>query len=94
MVNFALFCLCGFLCLRCDWVVSVYTTCIRRVHPFIFWRFLLHVLVVYQKKVLDAALIANEMEQEKMRLGKEVVVFKIDFEKSYAHMDCRFLDHA
>ena len=29
----------------------------------------------------------------KRYFGEEVVVFKINFEKTYDHMDCGFLDH-
>ena len=39
-----------FLWLRCVWLVSVYTTCIRKAHHLLFWYLLMHALVVYQKK--------------------------------------------
>ncbi|RVW25910.1 putative mitochondrial protein [Vitis vinifera] len=42
---------------------------------------------------LDAILIANEVVDEKRRSGEEGVVFKIDFEKAYDHVDWGFLDH-
>ncbi|RVW68278.1 hypothetical protein CK203_063588 [Vitis vinifera] len=38
-------------------------------------------------------LIANEVVDEKRRSGEEGVVFKIDFEKAYDHVDWGFLDH-
>ena len=44
-------------------------------------------------QILDAVLIANEIVDEKRRLREEGVVFKIDFEKAYDHVDCDFLDH-
>ncbi|RVX16773.1 LINE-1 retrotransposable element ORF2 protein [Vitis vinifera] len=42
------------------------------------------------RQILDAVLIANEVVDEKRRSG---VVFKIDFEKAYDHVDWGFLDH-
>ena len=42
---------------------------------------------------MDAVLIANEIVDEKRRLGKEGVIFKIDFEKAYDHVNWDFLDH-
>ena len=42
---------------------------------------------------MDADLIANEIVDEKRRSGEEGVVFKIDFEKAYDHVDWDFLDH-
>ena len=42
---------------------------------------------------MDAVLIANEIVDEKRRSGEEGVVFKIDFEKAYDHVDWDFLDH-
>ena len=45
------------------------------------------------KQILDAVLIANEVVDEKRRSGGEGVVFKIDFEKAYDHVDWGFLDH-
>ncbi|RVW28116.1 hypothetical protein CK203_114738 [Vitis vinifera] len=39
---------------------------------------------------LDVALIANEVVDEKRRSGEEGVVFKIDFEKTYDHVDWGF----
>ena len=48
---------------------------------------------VQGRQILDAVLIANEIVNEKRRLGKEGVVFKIDFEKAYDHVSWDFLDH-
>ena len=45
------------------------------------------------RQILDAVLIANEIVDEKRRLGGEGIVFKIDFEKAYDHMSWDFLDH-
>ena len=42
---------------------------------------------------MDVVLIANEIVDEKRRLGEEGVVLKIDFEKAYDHMSWDFLDH-
>ncbi|RVW63731.1 LINE-1 retrotransposable element ORF2 protein [Vitis vinifera] len=44
-------------------------------------------------KILDVVLIANELVDEKRRSRKEGLVFKIDFEKAYDHVDWDFLDH-
>ena len=41
---------------------------------------------------MDAVLVANEVVDEKRRSGEEGVVFKIDFEKVYDHVDWGFLD--
>ena len=45
------------------------------------------------RQILGAVLIINEMMDEKRRSGEEGVVFKIDFEKAYDHVDWGFLDH-
>ena len=42
---------------------------------------------------MDVVLIANEIVDEKRRSGEEGVVFKIDFEKAYDHVDWDFLDN-
>ena len=44
-------------------------------------------------KILVAILMGNELVDEKRRLGEEGVVFKIDFEKAYDHLDWGFLDY-
>ncbi|RVW89628.1 hypothetical protein CK203_036367 [Vitis vinifera] len=48
---------------------------------------------VQGRQILDVVLIVNEIVDEKRRLGEEGVVFKIDFEKAYDHVDWDFLDH-
>ena len=48
---------------------------------------------VQGKQILDAVLIANEIVDERRRLGEEDVVFKIDFEKAYDHVKWDFLNH-
>ncbi|RVX05721.1 Transposon TX1 uncharacterized 149 kDa protein [Vitis vinifera] len=45
------------------------------------------------RHILDAVLIANEVVDERRRSGEEGIVFKIDFEKAYDHVDWGFLDH-
>ena len=45
---------------------------------------------VYERQILDAILIANEIMDEKRCLREEMVVFEIDFEKTYDHMDWGF----
>ena len=40
---------------------------------------------------MDVILIANEMVDEKIHLGEEVVVLKIDFEKAYEYVNWGFL---
>ena len=42
------------------------------------------------RQILDVVLIANEVMDEKRRSRKEGVVFKIDFEKAYDHVDWGF----
>ena len=44
------------------------------------------------RQILDAVLIANEVVDEK-RSEEEGIVFKIDFEKAYDHVDWSFFDH-
>ena len=48
---------------------------------------------VQGRQILDAVLIANEIVDEKRRSGEERVVFKIDFEKAYDHVNWDFLVH-
>ena len=45
------------------------------------------------RQILDAILIANELVDKKRRSREEGLVFKIDFEKAYDHIDWDFLDH-
>ena len=42
---------------------------------------------------MDVVLIANELVDEKRRSKEEGVVFKINIEKVYDHVDWGFLDH-
>ncbi|KAL6328045.1 hypothetical protein AAG906_033313 [Vitis piasezkii] len=48
---------------------------------------------VQGRQIVDVVLIANEIVDEKRRLGEKGVVLKIDFEKAYDHMSWDFLDH-
>ena len=48
---------------------------------------------VERRQILDVVLKANEVVDEKKRSGEEGVVFKINFEKAYDHVDWGFLDH-
>ena len=45
------------------------------------------------RQILDVVLIANEVVNEKRRMRDKGVVFKIDFEKAYDHVDWGFLEH-
>ena len=45
---------------------------------------------VQGRQILDVVLIANEIMDEKRRFGEEEVVFKIDFEKAYNHVNWGF----
>ena len=42
------------------------------------------------RQILDVVLIANELVYEKRRSREEGLVFKIDFEKAYDHIDWDF----
>ncbi|RVW35147.1 Transposon TX1 uncharacterized 149 kDa protein [Vitis vinifera] len=44
---------------------------------------------VQGRQILDAILIANEIVDERRQSGEEGVVFKIDFEKAYDHMNAK-----
>ncbi|KAL5543048.1 hypothetical protein UlMin_010758 [Ulmus minor] len=46
------------------------------------------------RQILHVALVANEVVEEYRVSGKEGVVFKVDFEKAYDHVDWNFLDFA
>ena len=48
---------------------------------------------VEDRQILDVVLIANELVDEKRRSKEEEVLFKIDFENAYDHVDWDFLDH-
>ncbi|XP_028073850.1 uncharacterized protein LOC114276257 [Camellia sinensis] len=47
---------------------------------------------VHGRQILDVVLVANEVVEEYRALHKEGVVFKVDFEKAYDHVDWGFLD--
>ena len=49
--------------------------------------FLTQDALVEGRQILDVVLIANEMVDEKRRSREERIVFKIDFEKAYDHVD-------
>ncbi|XP_009335445.1 uncharacterized protein LOC103928158 [Pyrus x bretschneideri] len=44
------------------------------------------------RQILDAVLIANELVEEVRQKKEEGLMFKIDFEKAYDHVEWRFLD--
>jgi len=44
------------------------------------------------KQILDGILIANEAVDEARRLNKEMLMFKVDFEKAYDSVDLNYLD--
>jgi len=44
------------------------------------------------KQILDGILIANEAVDEARRLNKELLLFKVDFEKAYDCVDLNYLD--
>lgn len=45
---------------------------------------------IEQREILDAVLVSNEVVDEKRYSGEERVVFKIDFDKAYYHVDWGF----
>jgi len=44
------------------------------------------------KQILDGILIANEVVDEAKRLNKELLLFKVDFEKAYDSIDHNYLN--
>jgi len=44
------------------------------------------------KQILDGILIANEVVDEARRSNKELLMFKVDFEKAYDSVDLNYLD--
>jgi hypothetical protein len=44
------------------------------------------------KQILDGILIANEEVEEARRLNKEMLLFKVDFEKAFVLVDLHYLD--
>lgn len=47
---------------------------------------------VRNRQILDGILIANEVVDEASRLKKELLLFKVDFEKAYDSVDWEYLD--
>ena len=47
---------------------------------------------VANRQIFDVALMANEVVEDFRATGKKGVVFKIDFEKAYNHVEWEFLD--
>lgn len=47
---------------------------------------------VQNRQILDGILIANEVVDEASRLKKELLLFKVDFEKAYDSVDWGYLD--
>ena len=48
--------------------------------------------LVKGKQILDGVLIANEAVDEARRRNKEMILFKVDFEKAYDVVDLHYLD--
>jgi len=44
------------------------------------------------KQILDGILIANEVVNESCRFNKDLIMFKVDFEKAYDSVDLKYLD--
>jgi len=44
------------------------------------------------KQILDGTLIANAVVDEAKRMNKELLLFKVDFEKAYNYVDLKYLD--
>jgi hypothetical protein len=47
---------------------------------------------VQDRKILDGILIANEVVDEERKFKKELMLFKVDFEKSYDLVGWGYLD--
>ena len=47
---------------------------------------------IHEKQILDGILIANEVVDEVRRRDKELIMFKVDFEKAYDSVDLKYLD--
>jgi len=47
---------------------------------------------VRDRQILDGILIANEMVDEARKCKKEILLFKVDFEKTYDSVDWGYLD--
>jgi hypothetical protein len=44
------------------------------------------------RKILDGILISNEAVDEARKMKKEMLLFKVDFEKAYDSVDWGYLD--
>jgi hypothetical protein len=51
-----------------------------------------HTSFVKDRQILDGILIANEVVDEARRSKKELMLFKVDFEKAYDSVDWGYLD--
>ena len=51
-----------------------------------------HSAFVRGGQILDGILIANEVVDEARRLNKELLMFKVDFEKAYDSVDLKYLN--
>ena len=47
---------------------------------------------VKNRQILDGILIANEVVDEAQKLKKDLLLFKVDFEKAYDSVDWGYLD--
>jgi hypothetical protein len=47
---------------------------------------------VKERQILDGILIANEVVDDARKNHKDLVLFKVDFEKAYDSVDWRYLD--
>jgi hypothetical protein len=48
--------------------------------------------VVQDRQILDGILIVNELVDDARMLKKELMMFKIDFDKSYDSIEWRYLE--
>jgi hypothetical protein len=51
-----------------------------------------HTSFVKDRQILDGILIANKVVDEARRSKKELMLFKVDFEKAYDSVDWGYLD--
>lgn len=49
------------------------------------------VAFIHKIQILDGVLITNELVEETRRSGRALVLFKVDFEKTYDSVDWEFL---
>ena len=47
-------------------------------------------VITNKRKILDGILVANEAVTEARRLKKELLLFKVDFEKAYDSVDFHY----